>query len=113
MAKKIFYDSEQDILMIHKGYSYDEKFKGNIDLGDIILDFSTDRRIRGVEIFNVSKIFKNLKINVDEELLNYMQNADFKVRIDTQWIYLSIFIKFKEKSQKMFIPIPIKEPLYA
>lgn len=37
------YDKKHDILAIHKGFLR-EKFKGNLDVGDLILDISTRNR---------------------------------------------------------------------
>jgi len=34
----VAYDKENDILFVHKGFSIDEEFKGNIDVGSLILD---------------------------------------------------------------------------
>jgi len=48
--------------VIHKGYSADEKFKGNIDIGDIVLDVSTSGKIRGIEIFNATEIILPIPI---------------------------------------------------
>ena len=51
LNNKVYYDKENDILSIHKGFSSDEKFKGNIDVGKLILDVSTQGKIRGIEGF--------------------------------------------------------------
>ena len=55
MARIISYDKENDILVAHKGFSEGERFKGNIDIGDLVLDMSTKMRVRGIEISNASK----------------------------------------------------------
>lgn len=59
---KMNYDAENDILFMHKGFSKYEKFKGNIDAGDIVLDMSTKGRIVGIEILNASEFLKAFKI---------------------------------------------------
>ena len=70
------YDAENDILYIHKGFEKEERFKGNIDAGDLILDMSTKGRVAGIEILNATSYLK--EFDVDKELLENLKKADFE-----------------------------------
>ncbi len=107
MNKLIFYDKENDILAIHKGFSDDEKFKGNIDIGDIILDVSTKGKIKGIELINTTSLFEELEIS--KEILKNITKADFKIQINPNRIIITILIKAKNAKQK--IPAKIAVPL--
>src|SRR3989338_9161372 len=76
MGKLLSYDKENDILVIHRGFTSDEKFKGNIDVGDIVLDVSTNGKIRGIEVFNASQFLKPFVEKGNEEsILNNLLDA--------------------------------------
>ena len=106
MKKVVSYDKENDILSIHKGFSEDEQFKGNLDLGDIILDVSTKQRIRGIELFNASAILKEFDIN--EHLLARIIDTDFTAIIKPQSIILGMTFK---TNNAVTIPAKIAVPL--
>ena len=72
--KIISYDSSSDILFIHNGYGLDEKFKGNFDVGDIVLDVSNKGKVKGIEFMNASEY---LKLNSD--LLSHLTDFEFHV----------------------------------
>ena len=80
MTKIVSYDKENDILAVNKVFSHDEKFKGNIDVGDLILDVSTKGKIRGIEILNATDFFKEFKIGKDilENVLDVQFNTTIK-----------------------------------
>ncbi|MBD3313548.1 DUF2283 domain-containing protein [Candidatus Woesearchaeota archaeon] len=107
MAKRISYDMENDILAVHKGFSSDERFKSNIDAGDFVLDISTKERVRGIEVMNASKFFKEFKIG--REMLENIENADFNATIKPDSIIVSIVIKSRDLKEEM--PVKIAVPL--
>ena len=72
--KLISYDLDCDILFIHNGYDADEKFKGNFDIGDIVLDVSNKGKVRGIEVMNASEY---LQLNTD--VLNHLTDFEFQV----------------------------------
>ncbi len=111
MAKVVSFDQEQDILVIHKGFSKDEKFKGNIDLGDIILDVSTQKRIRGIEILNASRFFKDFRISSD--VLKHLSDAQFSADIKPGRIILSIVVKSKGSELPAKVAVPLQMPVCA
>ena len=107
MAKIVSYDKENDILFVHKGFSPNEKFKGNIDAGELILDVSTNERIRGIEILNASKFFK--EFDVDRHVLENLIDAKFDVVTKPNAIMVNI--AFTAKNIKEELPAKIAVPL--
>ena len=99
------YDIDNDILSIHKGFSDDEKFKGNIDLGDLTLDLSTKGSIKGLEILNASIFLKDFGIS--EEMLKGLKSVDFNTLQRGKSIMLSIDLKSKNESKKAKIAVPV------
>jgi uncharacterized protein YuzE len=82
------YDASNDILTIHKGFSDDEKFKGNLDVGDLVLDMSTAGRVRGIEILNASLYLKEFVPDLAE-----VHDADFTATVGHESIVLSIILQ--------------------
>ncbi len=111
MANKIVsYDQNNDILVIHKGFSSDETFKGNIDIGDLVIDVSTLGRIRGLEIMNASKFFQEFTLK--KEILQHLEDANFNVDIKPHSIILTIILKSKECEVPAKITVPLETPLF-
>jgi uncharacterized protein YuzE len=104
--KKIFsYDKFNDILVVHKGFSEDEKFKGNIEVGDLILDVSSKGRIRGIEINNTNLFLKNIT------LMN-IEDASFSSSTGPNGIVISLLFKFKDKTElPATIAVPLETPI--
>jgi len=98
----IEYNKEEDILVIHKGFKPDEKFKGNIDLGYVVFDLSTNGRIVGVELMDASKFFKNMGFK--ESFLEKISDAHIKSQINPG--SLVVFLMLKAGAEEMRIPIP-------
>ena len=106
LDKKIFsYDRYNDILVIHKGFSYDEKFKGNIEVGDLILDVSSKGRIRGIEINNTNMFLRNIT------LMN-IEDAGFSSSTTPNGIVISLLFRFKDKTElPATIAVPLETPI--
>lgn len=117
MAKIISYDKENDILVIHKGFSNGERFKGNIEIGDLILDLSTKMRIRGMELMNAGENLKGfLKLaRFKKDVLNHVKDANFNVNIRGNSMSLAlILITIKSKKEQEIpakILVPTSEPV--
>ena len=103
MSKTIDYDAENDILLIHKGFDTDEKFKGNIDAGSLILDMSTKGRIRGVEIINAKDFLK--EFNITTSTLNELSDADFEAITKPHSIMISLILKARQMQKKAKIAV--------
>jgi len=101
--KTIDYDEAEDILFVHEGFKADERFKGNIDLGNLIFDVSTKGRVVGVEIMNATEFFKGL--GLDPKLLNSISDFSIKSRVTRE--YLIVFLNIKAKKVDVKIPIPV------
>jgi len=112
MNKLVFYDKENDILSVHKGFSSDEKFKGNIDIGELVLDVSTKGRIRGIEIMNATKFLK--EFSAGKKILESLMDADFNALIKPNSIIVSIVLKAKNIEQEIpaKIVVPLETPCY-
>jgi uncharacterized protein YuzE len=108
MTKLIFYDKENDILSLHKTLKSDEKFKGNMDAGQLILDISTKGRVIGIEVMDASNFFK--EFNITNKVLENLSAADFNVRIAPNGIIVGIVFKSKNLEQDMPAKIVIPSP---
>ncbi len=105
--KLLFYDKNNDILAIHKGFSADEKFKGNIDAGQLVLDVSTKGRVVGIEIMHATEFFALFTIGRD--ILENLEDAKFTVTINPNGIVLGISFKVRNREEE--IPAKIAVPL--
>lgn len=108
MAKIISYDKENDILAIHKGFSANEKFKGNIDAGDLILDISTSGRVRGIEILNATEFLREFEIG--KKVLETLSEARFNAVVKPTSIIIGITLKGKnmqEMPAKIAVPVEV------
>jgi uncharacterized protein YuzE len=109
MKKYFYYDKENDLFAVHKGFTSDEKFKGNIDAGHLILDVSTKGRIRGIEVLNAAQFFKDFKI--EKEVLETLSDAEFNAKISPSGIILGITFSVKNKKEipmKIAVPLPVR-----
>ena len=96
--KNNFYDRKNDILSLHNGFSKNEKFNTNIEVGNIIVDLSNKNKVIGVEIMDATDVF------TFSELENF-SCMDFEASINGNWINIKIIMnKLSEKT----ISIPIK-----
>ncbi|MFH1638154.1 MAG: DUF2283 domain-containing protein [Candidatus Woesearchaeota archaeon] len=87
-VKHISYDKEGDILALHKGFGEDESFEGNLDSGDIILDISTKKQVRGIEIMNASTLLRGF--NISKETLSAIDKAELKTSESPSGITVSL-----------------------
>lgn len=97
--RTIMYDSDNDIFFAHEGFTNDEKFKGNLDLGNIILDLSTNGKVRGIEIFNASDFFR--EAGLDTTTLQTATDVTWKVVMKKQKIHLLLTVTIQEKEHTL------------
>ncbi|MBS3172595.1 DUF2283 domain-containing protein [Candidatus Woesearchaeota archaeon] len=109
MKKTVYYEAEDDILFVHNGYSDDEKFKGNIDIGDFILDISNKGKIKGIEVLNASEVLK--QYGLTREVLVGLKDAILLVRMYKKAIHLSINFIFDEKEIPALVTVPLEEAI--
>jgi uncharacterized protein YuzE len=111
------YDRHNDILSIHKGFSEGEKFKGCIEIGDMILDMSTKRRIRGIEILNASDYLQGFfkLAGTDKKILENLVKAKFRVtaRGNSLMFVLALtgMVKKRQEEIPATIAVPVSRPL--
>jgi uncharacterized protein YuzE len=100
-----FYDTTNDILAIHKEFTKGEKFKTNIDVGSVVLDLSNKGRIIGLELSNVTDIFKQDYSDITD--------AKFDAEITPKNILIKIFLKTKDSVNLLpaIIAVPLDKPL--
>ena len=98
------YDSENDSLFAYKK----AKIKGSIDIGYFIIDISTQGKVVGVEILNVSEVLKNLGIENPKEFLNDIKKAGFRAVYQNDSIIIYFIISSKSKEVSSSIAVPIK-----
>ncbi len=112
MERIIFYDKENDILFVHNGFSKNEGFKGNIEVGNVILDVSTSGRVRGVEILGASGFFK--EFNIGRKILENISDIEFNSTMKPSGIAVTILIKSRYNKQEIpaKIALPLDLPLY-
>lgn len=96
------YDKENDILSVHKGFDSDEKFDGNIDAGDVILDISSTGRVIGIEILNASSFFKEYNI-----ALQVLSGVDFEASSPGNIINMVLRTREKQVPAKIAVPIAV------
>ena len=113
MVKIISYDKENDILVAHKGFSEGERFKGNIDVGDLVLDMSTKMRVRGIEISNASRYLREfLRLaHTRKNILENIRDIRFSAVIKGESITLELTIITEIKDRKKEIPAKIAVPI--
>ncbi len=104
--KTISYDRENDILFLHKGFSEREKFKGNMDIGNLILDVSTTGRIRGIEIIEASEFLKEFKIG--QSILQNIKDAEFETKTTPTSITIGLTLKTKNQEIPAKIAVPLQ-----
>ncbi len=106
MEKIITYDSVHDILFMHNVYKSDEKFKGNIDIGDFILDISTKGLIRGIEVLNATEHLK--QFGITKKMLEDMEGGKFMARGSKSGIMIAIKFDIKSKEVPASFAVPIE-----
>ena len=103
------YDAEHDDLIIFvKG----EKSKGSIELGNVIVDFSKNKRIVGVQIIGVSEFLEEwLPNKTPREFLKNLTYAYFEiVHPKSNFVILKIALRSKIKNKVMPISMPLFFP---
>ena len=109
MTKRFCYHHREDIFAIHNGFSTDEVFKGNLLIGDLVLDVSTKGRVRGIELLNATAFFSDF--GIAEETLQHLTNAELKTLEKDGGFFLTIILRTSNDS--FSIPVKIAVPLEA
>ena len=91
------YDKENDILFIHRK---DIKTKGSVEVmgGDIVIDFSKDKEVVGIEIMNASELLK--AFDITEDMLSKAFAGDIRVAQQRNVLFLTIVLKMPKNVEK-------------
>ncbi len=109
-ARMVSYDAENDVLLVHNGFSKNETFKGNLDAGQIILDISSALKVRGIEVWDASKFFEQFGIR--KAHLKSIKSARFSAAIRPSGVTAFLILKISNiEEQKIPLAIPT-ESLY-
>ena len=107
--KTMNYDKENDMFAVHNGFSKDEDFEANLEIGDLILDISTKKRIVGIEIMDANKYLEKLKIKNVKEVLENIEDFRLDAKIKKENIDITLLIITKSKKEmivKILAPVP-------
>ena len=105
-SDNFLYDGRADTLYISRKKS-GEKVAGSIEIANILIDITSEGRIVGIEINEVSEFLKNL--NIDTNILNGIETASFSVFPKRNGV-LYFFIEIKNPELHRKIPLPVITP---
>ena len=90
-ATKYDYDFQNDSVFFYGG---EKQYKSSIDLEGIILDFSEEHYVMGIEILNASEKFKFTKA----DLLN-IKHLDANIEINEKNIMVTMEMKISKRNK--------------
>ncbi|WP_135605626.1 DUF2283 domain-containing protein [Methanococcoides sp. NM1] len=96
-ANKYDYDSQSDSVFF---YGTDKEYEYSIDLDGIIIDFSEDKQIMGVEILDASK-----KFNLSKSDLHNIKHFNALIEITKNNIDVSMKIEVSKRNKLDLINI--------
>lgn len=112
MGKNNFdYDNVSDSLIISRKQP-GEIVQGSAEIGNLILDFTSNGKIVNVEFQNISKFLEMMNINTN--VLNELERVDLIVQ--KQRGAISLFARLKTPTLNQPIPlatIPVTRQLYS
>ena len=109
MAKfNIDYDKESDDLFL----SSEEKSKGSIEIGNIVLDFDNKCRLVGIELLNAIQFLKDSVANgtekiISKEFLSTLIGCEVETKQQNNFLFIKIILTGKLGE----VSCPINAPL--
>jgi len=100
------YDKENDDLFL---YSSKSKSKGSIEIGDLIIDYNSNKELVGIQITNASKLLKDLsneKLPEIKKVLSSLVSCKVDIKARNNILLVRIFLLTNEKEMTSAIPIP-------
>lgn len=100
-----------------KSLSDGEKFSRCIEIGDLILDLSTKRKIRGIEIMNASDYLQGFfkLAGADKKILENLVKAKFRATAkgNSLMLVLALIAMVRERKEEIpaTIAVPMSKPL--
>lgn len=113
MEKTFDYDPLNDSLFISCKKKNQQTF-GSIEIDSIVIDFTRDMKVTGLEIIGISKMLENLKIPA--EILNNIKNVELNISYKKDALTMFFTIESKILSKPAIIPlgpIPIRQQIFA
>jgi uncharacterized protein YuzE len=108
------YDKFNDDLFIFDSISTS---KGNIEIGNIILDLDSKKNIVGMQILNASdtiKIITNENISIIKKLLSNLVSCKIDIRKKNNFILINFILISNEKELSSSLSVPyIKENSFS
>ncbi|MBW2969727.1 DUF2283 domain-containing protein [Candidatus Woesearchaeota archaeon] len=105
--KRFSYDLENDIFQVNLGFAVDEKFKGNIVVGNVVLDLSTKDRVRGLELFDASVFLKDF--GIDD--LTKVKDVEMQASMRGDAVMLHLVLKCQNKEIPVRIAVALEQSL--
>ena len=105
---KIDYDKESDNLFLFR----QEKSKGSIEIGNLILDFDSKGKLAGIEFLNATKFLKDsvaedVKTFISKEFLSNIVKCEIESKQKNNFLFIKIILVGK----KIEVSCPINTPL--
>lgn len=88
-ATKIDYDKEQDMLFAYTG----EKVNDSLEIGDFIIDFNSQNKIVGIELFDASDMLK--MSNIPKSYFDNLISGKISISQGKNSIYVLLVLEFK------------------
>jgi len=100
MIKNFDYDKHTDSLIISRKQE-GEQVQGSAEVGNLILDFTSDGKIINVEFQGISQFLESMKINPN--ILNELESVNLNVQKQKGAISLFVILKTPKIEQ----PLPL------
>lgn len=107
---KISYDYENDILYVFVG----NKVKDSLEIDNFVIDFSSENKVSGIEIFNASEFISKLALNkISRGMLASMKEASISFYQSKELFYIVVGLDIMIGNVSREIPIQIPAPKMA
>lgn len=103
------YDDILDSVLIFKKKT-NERIKGSATIGNLVLDFTKEGQVVGLEIRKASEFFKTMGFR---ESADKIKTADFQVESQHNGLILFLQLKLEKQAQKLPLFVSIEQPLFA
>ena len=107
---KINYDYKNDILYVFFG----ERAKDSLEIDNFVIDFSSENKVVGVEIFNASEVISKLALNkISKEILSNIKEASISFYQSKELFYIVVGLVLMIENKLREIPIQVPAPKLA
>ncbi len=107
---KVDYDRENDILYVYSG----ESVKDSLEIDNFVLDFSSENKIVGVEIFDASDILSGLSLmKISKRMLSEIEDATISFKQSKDLFFVVLGLMLGVELEKREIPIQVPAPAAA